>query len=91
MKLGVNLALCLSFLCSSLCYCDNTETLESIRQQTQDIYNSGTGPENATFNTIGKSMVAWGIGLSAAIAILASAIKQSDSPTSSSSSSSNSQ
>lgn len=80
--------LSLSLLFSTSGFSDNSESLNSIREQTQDIYRGTTGPDNATFNTIGKSMIAWGLGLSAAIAILSAAIKQSDADTSSSSSSS---
>ncbi len=88
MKKHISGVLCLSLIFSSAAFSENTESLNSIREQTQDIYRGATGPDNATFNTIGKSMIAWGLGLSAAIAILSAAIKQSDSDTTTSSSSS---
>ena len=81
MKKTIRSLLCLSLCVFSAAFAEDTDSLDSIRDQTQDFYRNGSGSDNATFNTIGRSMIAWGLGLSVAIAILASAIKQSDAPT----------
>ncbi len=80
-------------LCGLICFCgkgfaeESEITVDSVVQQTQDFYRTRSGgSQDATFSAVGKSMIAWGLGLSAAIAILASAIHQSNSDSSSSSS-----
>ena len=80
MKKTIYAFLCFSVFFFSFSYATNTETLEAVMEQTEEYYNLRSGPQDATFRTVGKSMWAWGIGLSAAIAILASAIHQSAAP-----------
>ncbi len=79
MKKTIHKLLCLSLLFLPAGFSEDTENLNSVKEQTEDLYHTGAGAQDATFSTIGKSMWAWGIGLSAAIAILASAIHQSNS------------
>ena len=80
MKKTISKLLCLSLVLFSSAFSEDSDNLHSIRAQSQDFYRGGSGADNATFNTIGRSMIAWGLGLSAAIAILSAAIKQSDKP-----------
>ena len=72
--------LCFSVFFFSAAFSTDTETLNSVAEQTEDLYRTHSGSEAATFNTVGKSMWAWGIGLAAAIAILSAAIHQSGTP-----------
>lgn len=85
-----NLSILLSvatLFCGAPIFCEDTTNLEEVKEQTDDLYRTGSGSQAATYSTIGKSMLVWGIGLSAAIAILASAIHQSSSSHDSSSTS----
>lgn len=86
MKRTIHKLLCVSLFCVSAGFADDIDDVNTVKEQTQDLYHTGSGAQDATFSTIGKSMWAWGIGLSAAIAILASAIHQSNSSHDSSSS-----
>jgi hypothetical protein len=58
----------------SSAYCDQ---LDNYRKDTDAIWRTGTGAEDGTFTAISTSMLGWGIGLSAGIAILASVLHQS--------------
>jgi hypothetical protein len=59
---------------------EEIDGVDMVRQQTEDLYRTSSGSQDATFNAVGKSMIAWGLGLSAVIAILAAAIHQSAAP-----------
>lgn len=54
-----------------------SDQLENYRKDTDAIWRTGTGSEDGTFTAISTSMLGWGIGLSAGIAILASVLHQS--------------
>ena len=51
--------------------------LEQYKKNSEAIWRTGAGAEDGTFTAIGTSMLGWGIGLSAGIAILASVLHQS--------------
>lgn len=80
MKRNLSIVLCVATLFATVpIHSEDTTNLEEVKEQTDDFYRTGSGSQAATYSTIGKSMLVWGIGLSAAIAILASAIHQSSS------------
>jgi hypothetical protein len=54
-----------------------SDELENYRKDTDAIWRTGAGSEDGTFTAISTSMLGWGIGLSAGIAILASVLHQS--------------
>lgn len=54
-----------------------SDQLENYRKDTESIWRTGAGAEDGTFTAISTSMLGWGVGLSAGIAILASVLHQS--------------
>jgi hypothetical protein len=58
----------------SLCFSDE---LDQYKKNTDAIWRTGSGAEDGTFTAISTSMLGWGLGLSAGIAILASVLHQS--------------
>ncbi len=54
-----------------------TGELQNYKKDTEAIWRTGTGAEDGTFTAISTSMLGWGVGLSAGIAILASVLHQS--------------
>lgn len=68
------------YLFTSVCLAnDETIDLNNVKQQTEDLYRTGSGSTDGTFSAVSLSMLGWGVGLAAGIAILASAIHQSSS------------
>ena len=53
------------------------DQLDNYKKDTDAIWRTGTGAEDGTFTAISTSMLGWGVGLSAGIAILASVLHQS--------------
>jgi hypothetical protein len=51
--------------------------LDQWKKDTESIWRTGAGAEDGTFTAISTSMLGWGLGLSAGIAILASVLHQS--------------
>lgn len=80
-NIGILLSCCLFFSAAGFAD-DDFYDVETVRQQTDAIYKTRGGSEAATFNTVGKSMIAWGLGLSAIIALVSAAVHQSNSSTS---------
>lgn len=60
--------------------CD--EGLEDYMTETQEIYRTSAGSDDALFTNISTSMLGWGIGLAVAIGVLAAVIPQSHGKTS---------
>jgi hypothetical protein len=54
-----------------------SDELDRWQQEIESIWRTGAGAEDGTFTAIATSMMGWGIGLSAGIAILASVLHQS--------------
>lgn len=54
-----------------------SDQLDNYRKDTDSIWRTGSGSEDGTFTAISTSMLGWGVGLSAGIAILASVLHQS--------------
>ena len=52
--------------------------IDDVVQGTEDLWKNGSGSEDSSNSAVSLSMLGWGIGAAAAIAILASAIHQSD-------------
>lgn len=82
-SIGIFLSCCLFVSATSFADYD-LDDVDTVREQTEAIYKTRGGSEAATFNTVGKSMVAWGLGLAAVIAIVSAAIHPSESSTTSS-------
>ncbi len=78
MKKTVRKLLCVSLFFCSAAFTEDTDNVNTVKEQTEDFYHTGSGAQDATYSTVGRSMWAWGIGLAAAIGILASAIHQSN-------------
>jgi hypothetical protein len=55
----------------------HADELENYKKNTEAIWRTGSGAEDGTFTAISTSMLGWGVGLSAGIAILASVLHQS--------------
>ena len=53
------------------------DELDNYKKDTEAIWRTGAGSEDGTFAAIATSMLGWGVGLSAGIAILASVLHQS--------------
>ena len=53
------------------------DELDNYKKDTDAIWRTGTGSEDGTYTAIATSMLGWGVGLSAGIAILASVLHQS--------------
>ncbi|MGC1878775.1 MAG: hypothetical protein WA347_01495 [Rhabdochlamydiaceae bacterium] len=62
------------FALPSLSHCDQ---LDNYKKDSEAIWRTGSGAEDGTFTAVGTSMLGWGLGLSAGIAILASVLHQS--------------
>jgi hypothetical protein len=54
-----------------------SDDLQNYKKDTESIWRTGSGAEDGTFTAIATSMLGWGVGLSAGIAILASVLHQS--------------
>lgn len=54
-----------------------SDELDQYKKNTEAIWRTGTGAEDGSFTAISTSMLGWGLGLSAGIAILASVLHQS--------------
>ena len=54
-----------------------SDELQNYKKDTESIWRTGAGAEDGTFTAIATSMMGWGVGLSAGIAILASVLHQS--------------
>ena len=85
MKRNTHLFLLFAMVSASL-FSANTETLEDVREQTENLYRTGSGSTDSTFSTVAKAMTISGITGAVLIAILASAIHQSSSKSNSNSS-----
>jgi hypothetical protein len=81
MKKTIRGLVCLSLFFCSAGFSSSQDDVDIVPEQTRDLYHTGSGAQDATYNTIGRSMWAWGIGLAAVIGILASAIHQSNTTT----------
>lgn len=55
----------------------HADELKNYKKDTEAIWRTGSGAEDGTFTAISTSMLGWGVGLSAGIAILASVLHQS--------------
>jgi hypothetical protein len=51
--------------------------LENTKKNTDAIWRTGAGAEDGTYTAVSTSMLGWGVGLGAGIAILASVLHQS--------------
>ena len=64
---------------------DNAECLEAALDEMNDYYRTGAGCEDGIFNAISASMLGWGVGLFAGIALLTGLIHNAHQSSSSSS------
>lgn len=68
-------------LCSSLTFADNNSDLNQWKEETEDLWRSGSGSQDGAFTAIATSMLGWGLGLAAVIGIVASVLHQSTAST----------
>ena len=54
-----------------------SDDMQNYKKDTDAIWRTGAGAEDGTYTAIATSMLGWGVGLSAGIAILASVLHQS--------------
>lgn len=54
-----------------------SDDIDQYKTNTEALWRTGSGAEDGTFTAISTSMLGWGIGLSAGIAVLASVLHQS--------------
>jgi hypothetical protein len=54
-----------------------SDELDNYRKDTDAIWRVGSGAEDGSFTAISTSMIGWGVGLSAGVAVLASVLHQS--------------
>jgi hypothetical protein len=82
MKKNIGILLCFCLFFSALSFADyDLDDVDTVREQTEAIYKTRGGSEAATFNTVGKSMIAWGLGLAAIAALVSAAIHPSSGDT----------
>lgn len=89
MKQLVRILLLLALSMAPLC-ADTQECLEAAIDEMNDYYRTGSGCEDGIFNAISTSMLGWGVGLFAGIALLTGLIVNAHHDSTSSSSSSSS-
>ncbi len=53
--------------------------MKNIPEQTDELYRTGSGAQDGMFSSVSLSMLGWGLGLAAGIAIIASVLHQSTS------------
>jgi hypothetical protein len=82
MKKVVISILILLLPCSSAPLLAGRGSLQDFAKNTESIYRKGAGSEDGGFTAISMSMLGWGLGLAAGIAILAAVLHQSKSSTS---------
>jgi len=64
---------------SSQLFADND--LDQYKEETEALWRTGTGSQDGAYSAIVVSMLGWGLGLGAAIAIIASVLHQSTAST----------
>jgi hypothetical protein len=67
----------ISFTLLALPSLNFSDELDQWKKENESIWRTGAGAEDGTFTAISTSMLGWGLGLSAGIAILASVLHQS--------------
>jgi len=73
------IALFLILSTTSLLFGEND--LDQYKEETDALWRSGTGAQDGAFSAISTSMIGWGLGLGAVIAIVASVLHQSTAST----------
>ena len=53
------------------------ETIDDVTKNTENLWRTGAGSSDGAFTAISTSMIAWGVGLAVAIALLAAALNHS--------------
>lgn len=54
------------------------DELDQYKEETDAIWQTGTGAQDGAFSAISVSMLGWGLGLAAVIAVVASVLHQSN-------------
>lgn len=75
MKKSIATLLAVSFLCSTALCAE--EDISILAQETDALYRHGAGAKDGAYTALSTSMLGWGIGLFAGIAILACVLHQS--------------
>ena len=80
MRKIITAALVCSIVCSSSQLLADND-LNQYKEETEDLWRNGTGSQDGAYSAIVVSMLGWGLGLGAAIAIVASVLHQSTAST----------
>jgi hypothetical protein len=75
-NIGILLSCCLFFSTVGFANYD-LDDVNTVRDQTEDLYKTRGGSQAATYNTVGKSMIAWGFGLAVIVALVSAAVHPS--------------
>jgi hypothetical protein len=70
----------LSFLLISsplFLHADHEDSIQELGDQTDALYRVGAGAQDGAYTSLATSMLGWGLGLAAAIAIIAAVLHQS--------------
>ncbi len=67
-----------TFMIISPARCVMADELDKLAQATDKLWNTGAGAEDGAFTAVACSMLAWGVGLAAVIALLAILINNSE-------------
>ncbi len=70
---------CSLVFCSPSLFADND--LNQYKEETEELWRSGTGSQDGAYSAIVLSMLGWGLGMAAVIAIVASVLHQSTAST----------
>lgn len=66
-----------AFILLSLPMLGFSDELEKYKKNTEAIWRTGSGAEEGIFTAVSTSILGWGLGLSAGVAVLASVLHQS--------------
>lgn len=78
MKKLISAVLAILMVCSSLPVFAE-EDIQDLATNTDKLYREGAGAQDGAYTALSLSMIGWGIGLAAGIAILCAALHQSKS------------
>jgi len=77
MKKLLHIVLPILLLSSQCLIADSCDWLREAQEEMNDMHRTGEGCEDGVFNAISSSMIGWGIGLFAGIALLTGLIHNS--------------
>lgn len=76
-KLTASLLTAVLLLTSAPFSARQNEDIQTLGDQTDQLYRAGAGAQDGAYTSLGTSMIGWGLGLAVGIAILAGVLHQS--------------